>query len=160
MSEPDAVIVFEAVSPAAPVAREALAHYFAELDERFDGGFDAGDAMTEDVDAMSPPTGLFIVAHRGGDLVGCGGVKRNDETTAEIKRMWISPSARGLGLGARLLRTLEQHAADLGYTAVVLDTNAVLLEAIAMYEKAGYVPIGRYNDNPYAHHWFKKASPL
>ena len=56
-----------------------------------------------------------------------------------------------------MLRALEQAAADLGHDVVRLDTNRALTNAVAMYERAGYTPIGRYNDNPYAHHWFEKA---
>jgi GNAT superfamily N-acetyltransferase len=66
------------------------------------------------------------------------------------------PRLRGLGLGRRLLARLEDVARDLGRTRVVLDTNEVLVEAIAMYERAGYRSIERYNDNPYAHRWFAK----
>jgi GNAT superfamily N-acetyltransferase len=157
MSESDATVSFDVVSPAAADARAALAHYFAELDTRFDGGFDAGETVADDVTTMSPPTGLFVVAYRAGVVVGCGGVKRHDDETAEIKRMWVAPTARGVRLGVRLLQTLEQRAADLGYSVVVLDTNRVLLEAVAMYRRSGYQAIERYNDNPYAHHWFMKA---
>ncbi len=75
---------------------------------------------------------------------------------AEIKRMWVHPDWRGAGLGSRLLRDLEQLAARLGHDVVRLDTNGTLTEAIAMYERAGYRQIDRYNDNPYAEAWFEK----
>lgn len=88
--------------------------------------------------------------------LGCGGLQRLDDRTAEIKRMWIHPDWRGLGLGGRLLARLEAAARGLGRSRVVLDTNETLTEAITMYERAGYHPIDRYNDNPYAHHWFAK----
>jgi GNAT superfamily N-acetyltransferase len=70
--------------------------------------------------------------------------------------MWVADDWRGFGLGPRLLRALEDHAAQMGLARVRLDTNPVLLEAIIMYEKAGYRPIDRYNDNPYAGRWFEK----
>lgn len=76
---------------------------------------------------------------------------------AEIKRMWIAPSWRGLQLGKTMLHRLEQGAAELGCRTVRLDTNSVLKEAIAMYESAGYDTIDRYNDNPYAKRWFEKS---
>jgi GNAT superfamily N-acetyltransferase len=91
--------------------------------------------------------------------VACGGVKRIDDATGEIKRMWVHSALRGGGVGRRLLQHLEDHAVRLGRSRVVLDTNATLLEAIAMYQRAGYTPIERYNDNPYAAHWFAKALP-
>ena len=64
---------------------------------------------------------------------------------------------RGAGLGSRMLRHLEAEAARLGHRRVVLDTNGTLLEAIAMYERAGYTHVERYNDNPYAQAWFEKV---
>ena len=74
----------------------------------------------------------------------------------EIKRMWISPDARGMGLATRLLARLEELAQEFGWTRVRLDTNRALKEAQLMYRKAGYQEIGRYNDNPYADFWFEK----
>ena len=76
--------------------------------------------------------------------------------TGEVKRMWVHEQWRGAGLGSRMLRELEALAVRLGYDRVVLDTNRTLTEAIAMYERAGYTPIERYNDNPYAEAWFEK----
>ncbi|MEZ5297310.1 MAG: GNAT family N-acetyltransferase [Ilumatobacteraceae bacterium] len=63
---------------------------------------------------------------------------RHDDATGEIKRMWVHPDWRGAGVGRRTLAALESHVARLGYERIVLDTNAVLTEAIAMYERAGY----------------------
>lgn len=143
------------VDPGAPDARAALGRYVAELDERFPGGFDAGDDE-EAAAGLRPPTGTFMVAEDAGVTIGCGGVQRIDARTAEIKRMWIKQEWRGRGLGARLLATLERAARDLGHERVVLDTNGTLTEAVRMYERAGYRPIDRYNDNPYAQHFFAK----
>jgi ribosomal protein S18 acetylase RimI-like enzyme len=70
--------------------------------------------------------------------------------------MWVDPGWRGAGLGSRLLRHLEDEALALGLPVVRLDTNATLEEAIALYERAGYRRIDRYNDNPYAEVWFEK----
>jgi len=148
---------FEVVDPADAEATAAMTAYFAELDVRFPGGFDASGALGPGASSMGAPDGAFVLA-RGGDglVAGCGGVQRHDSTTAEIKRMWIAPHARGAGLGKRLLAELERVCRGLGYTQVVLDTNATLTEAIAMYESVGYSSIARYNDNPYAQRWFTK----
>jgi ribosomal protein S18 acetylase RimI-like enzyme len=70
--------------------------------------------------------------------------------------MWVAESARGLGIGARLLTELERLARDAGATATRLDTNRALVEAIAMYRSAGYAEVPRFNDEPFAHHWFHK----
>ena len=105
---------------------------------------------------MAPGAGAFVVASSDGEPVACGGVQELEPGVGEIKRMWVHPGWRGAGLGSRLLRHLEQVTADLGHTTVRLDTNGTLVEAIAMYERAGYRHIGRYNDNPYAQAWFEK----
>ena len=147
-------IVFTAVDAAGESAQWAMSQYFAELDDRFPHGFDPGDALEEAAVLMNPPNGVFLLAMRGDEVVGCGGVQWLDGGAAEIKRMWVSRTARGAGLGKRFLARLEDEAGAAGRRRVVLDTNGVLLPAIAMYRSSGYVDIERYNDNPYAEHWF------
>jgi DNA-binding MarR family transcriptional regulator/GNAT superfamily N-acetyltransferase len=150
-------VAFHEVDPTSATATAALMSYFDELDARFPGGFDGSDAVREGVSTMTPPRGAFLVALADdGTVVGCGGIQALDDTSAEVKRMWIHAEWRGAGLGRRLLAALEQRCAELGYTRVVLDTNATLTEAIAMYETAGYSPTKQYNDNPYAQRWFAK----
>src|SRR5262249_6150883 len=131
-------------------AQWALSQYFAELDRRFPDGFDPGDAIHGDAPLFNEPTGCFIVARRDGETVGCGALTVLADETAEIKRMWISPTCRGVGLGRRLLARLEDESRRFDRPHVVLDTNGVLLEAISMYRSCGYVEVERYNDNPYA----------
>ena len=70
--------------------------------------------------------------------------------------MWVAESARGLGIGRRLLAELESRAAAEGDRVVRLETNKALTEAIGLYRSAGYREIGAFNDEPYAHHWFEK----
>jgi GNAT superfamily N-acetyltransferase len=108
---------------------------------------------------MAAPGGAFLLARIDGDVAACGGLQRHDVTTGEVKRMWVAPAWRGTGLGRRMLAELERHAAELGYERVVLDTNGTLDEALALYGSAGYEPTARYNDNPYAQHWFTKHLP-
>ena len=151
-----ATITFDSVDPHHPEARQAMEHYFAELDARFPSGFDHGDALDEGAVTMRGPTGDFIVAHDGETPVSCGGIQRIDDQTGEVKRMWVAPPWRGTGLGWRTLAHLEDRVRSLGYRRVVLDTNATLTEAISMYERAGYQAIECYNDNPYADRWFAK----
>jgi ribosomal protein S18 acetylase RimI-like enzyme len=165
--DPVVSVVFHTVDPTAPLAQTAMVAYFAELDARFPGGFDAGSQSTKDAELLSAPTGAFVVAlHEGEDVdegapaLACGGVQTitgpDGVTYGEIKRMWVSSAARGLGLGSRLLRHLEELASDLGHEVVRLDTNDALTEAIGLYRRAGYVEIERYNDNPYARFFFEK----
>lgn len=152
-------VTFDEVPASHPDAIRAMTSYFAELDARFDGGFEPGDTLTADAPGMSAPKGAFVVARSDGATIACGGVVRIDARTAEIKRMWVAPGWRGVGLGKRLLANLEMHAVRLGFDVVRLDTNSALTEAIAMYGRAGYLAIERYNDNPYARHWFEKQLP-
>lgn len=134
-----------------------LAEYFRELAERFDGGFNPGDGGAAGDTEMRPPGGYFVVARIDGEPVGCGGMKVLDAATGEIKRVWTARSARGQGVARRMLRCLEALAREAGVTTLRLDTNRSLTEAQAMYRQDGYHEIGRYNDNPYAHHWFEKS---
>lgn len=142
-------------------ARWAMTQYFDELEQRFPAGFDPGDAVTAAADEYAPPRGRFLlaVADDVAHPLACGAVTHLDDAISEIKRMWVHPEARGQGLGRRLLEALEAEAIATGRRRVVLDTNGVLLEAIAMYEAAGYEAIERYNDNPYAERWFGKDLP-
>jgi GNAT superfamily N-acetyltransferase len=103
------------------------------------------------------PAGVFLVARRDGEPIGCGGIRMLDPRRAEVKHLYLRPSARGSGLGRALLEALEQHAARLGATEVVLDTNARLEAAQQLYRSSGYAEVEPYNDNPNATHWFRKV---
>lgn len=152
MAEP---VQFTEVDAGSPAAQAAMTAYFAELADRFPAGFDpTGYLEPED---YNPPRGRFFLAVSEDRVLACGGLVWIDEAIAEIKRMWVAPAARGRGLATRLLAFLEGAAAESGRPTVRLDTNPVLLEAIAMYRKHGYRDIERYNDNPYAGLWFEKT---
>ncbi|WP_402467565.1 bifunctional helix-turn-helix transcriptional regulator/GNAT family N-acetyltransferase [Isoptericola aurantiacus] len=150
-----ATVAIEQVDPTAPAALAAVRAYGAELDRRFAGGFDLGDPAAG-AQRLRPPDGTFVLATSDGAPVACGGVQALADGAAEIKRMWVDGAWRGAGLGSRLLRHLEGVARDLGHDVVRLDTNATLTEAVAMYERAGYRAVERYNDNPHATHFFAK----
>ena len=145
-----------AEAPDTADARLCLSTYFSELAARFETGFDAGADDSARVEDMAPPSGLFVIARLDGDAVGCGGFKRVDKATGEIKRVWTAPSARGLGVARRMLRALEAAAREAGVKTLRLDTNRALTEAHALYRSEGYLEIARFNDNSYAHHWFEK----
>lgn len=137
-------------------ARSCIDAYFADLRQRFEDGFDAARTRALPAEGMRAPAGVFLVATLQSRPVGCGGVKFHGGEPAEIKRMWVSPTVRGLGVGRRLLGELESRAAASGAPAVVLETNRSLTEAIAMYRSVGYREVPAFNDEPYAHHWFRK----
>ena len=150
------MVRFAIEDPNTADARWCVKQYFAELDARFDSGFDPGLSIPATAHEMTPPDGMFIVARLRGRPVGCGGLKFHGKAPAEVKRMWIAGTTRGLGLGARLLAELERHAREAGVRVLRLETNRALKEAIALYRRTGYLEVERFNDEAYAHHWFEK----
>jgi GNAT superfamily N-acetyltransferase len=149
-------ISFHVVDPEGAEAQACLRAYHAVLDERFDGGFSVDAALPLPVDEIRPPLGRFLVARLDGQAVACGGIKFHGDDPAELKRMWVDASVRGQGIGRRMLAALEGAARSGGATAVELETNRTLPEAIAMYRSAGYVEVEPFNDEPYGDHWFRK----
>ena len=151
------LVRIEPRDPADPQAQHCLREYVRELDRRFDAGWDPSRSISADPHEMRPPAGLLLVASLASEPIGCGGLKFHDGEPTEIKRMWVAPSARGLGVGRRLLTELEAHAAERATSPVVrLETNGTLSEAIALYRSAGYREVPAFNHEPYAHHWFEK----
>jgi GNAT superfamily N-acetyltransferase len=142
--------------PEAPEARQCLAHYYAELAHRFDSGFDVGTSLNPDAANLRPPLGTFLVAVSDGLPVGCVALRGNGSVTGELKRLWVAPAARGLGLAHRLCDAVETRARALGMTCLRLDTNRSLTGAIAFYRRHGWTEIPAFNTEPYAHHWFEK----
>lgn len=147
------------IDPAHPHARYCLHEYFAELDRRFAKGFDPSRSIPADDEEMRRPAGVFLVATLRGDPIGCGALKFHPGEPADLKRMWVAKSARGLGLGRRLLNELESRATASGVRAVRLETNGSLVEAIGLYRSAGYEEVPAFNAEPYAHLWFEKKLP-
>jgi DNA-binding MarR family transcriptional regulator/GNAT superfamily N-acetyltransferase len=150
------MILVRVENPRSAAARWCLEQYFLELHDRFDAGFDPSKSISADVDQLTLPAGLLLLAWLRGAPVGCGALKLHGKAPAEIKRMWVSPSVRGLGLGRRILRELEDRAREGGVTVARLETNRTLTEAISLYRAAGYQEVEAFNDEPYAHHWFEK----
>ena len=139
--------------PSAAAFADAMAR---TRDRRFDAGFDPARSIPADEDDIRPPAGLFLVASLHKEPIGSGALKFHGSAPAELKRMWVAESARGLGVGRRLLAELERHAAANGARKVRLETNKTLVEAISLYRSAGYIEVARFNTEPYAHHWFEK----
>jgi DNA-binding MarR family transcriptional regulator/GNAT superfamily N-acetyltransferase len=154
------LVTIAAEDPAAEAAQSCLARYYDELRERYgdryEEGFDPTMSSLPNTEEMRPPLGLMLVARMREVPIGCGVMRLHEGSPPELKRMWVAPDARGLGLGRRLLRELEAHAAASGATAVRLETNRTLTEAIELYRSSGYVEVEPYNDERYADHWFEK----
>ena len=138
-------------------ARWCLALYFRELAGRFEAGFDPARSISANAAELTPPAGAFVIARLHGQSVGCGALKVKDRNIGEIKRMWVSPAARGLGVGRRILDKLEALAREFGVSVLRLETNRTLKEAQALYRSCGYLEVEPFNDEPYAHHWFEKV---
>jgi DNA-binding MarR family transcriptional regulator len=152
-----ASVQITAVDPEHPDARYCLAEYVAELNRRSERGFDPSVGATALPHEVRPPAGQFFVAYLHGEAIGCGAVKHHADAPAEIKRMWIAPSARGLGLGRRLLEHLEACALAGGARVAHIETSAALSEALALYRSAGWVEVRAFNDEPFADHWLEKT---
>jgi DNA-binding MarR family transcriptional regulator/GNAT superfamily N-acetyltransferase len=142
--------------PRSADARWCLEQYFTELDARFEAGFDASLSISADAHELTPPSGALLIARVHTRPVGCGAVKFHPGAPAELKRMWVAPKTRGIGLGHRILGELERLAREGGAQVVRLETNRALKEAIALYRGRGFREVAAFNDEPYAHHWFEK----
>ncbi len=149
-------VEIRAVDPTHPDARQCFRAYFDELGRRSPTGFDPSVSSLVEPHELTPPAGRLLIAYLRAEPVGCGAVRHHRGEPSEIKRLWVSPSARGLGLGRRLLVELEALVAESGARAARLDTHGALVEAIALYRSAGYREIAPFNDEPFADHWFEK----
>jgi GNAT superfamily N-acetyltransferase len=140
-----------AIAPASlddPVVAQLVAQLDAELDGRY-ADLDAEEAVDYATlnllgPDVAPPHGVVLVARLDGEAVGCGAVRRLDDGVGEVKRMYVTPGARGRGLARALLAALESAAADLGYRRLVLETGIRQGEAMALYESAGWTRIENY----------------
>ncbi|HYZ82496.1 MAG TPA: MarR family winged helix-turn-helix transcriptional regulator [Solirubrobacteraceae bacterium] len=150
------LVQIRSIDPEHPDARRCLRAYVAELNRRSDIPFDPSNGSTAEPHEVRPPAGAFVVAYLDEEAIGCGAVKHRAGGPSDIKRMWVAESARGLGLGRRLLMTLEQLARESGASVAQLETNDALVEAIELYRSAGYEEVPAFNDEPFAQHWFAK----
>jgi GNAT superfamily N-acetyltransferase len=153
-SDDDDLVIEPADSRSAEAAA-LLASYLEEIKAAF--GYSPQDDAPAEPEDFTPPGGrFFVVRESDGMPRGCGAVRLLGPDTAEVKRMWLHPSIRGRGAGWSLLSTLERAAVELGARRAVLDTNATLTSALALYRAAGWVEVSPYNENTQATHWFAK----
>lgn len=161
MAEVERLLGASAVS-VAPVdaadadARACIDAYVRELEQRLGIVFDPSRGPTAHAGELTPPHGVFLLARLDGRAVGCIGLKAIGTGIGEIKRMWVDPAERGLGIARRLLEAAEAQATAMGLRRLRLDTNGRQQEALALYRGHGYREIADYNGNPYAEHWFEK----
>jgi GNAT superfamily N-acetyltransferase len=151
------LIRFAIEDPTSADAQWCIDQYFAELNARFEAGFDPSVSLSADARELTAPRGALIVARLRGAAIGCVALKFHGALPAELKRMWVSADARGLGVGRRLLEEAEAHALQSGAKVLRLETNKALAEAIGLYRRSGYVEVAAFSDEAYADHWFEKA---
>ena len=149
------MVEFRVVNPASAPAQWAMGEYFAEIGRQF--GFRVGTALDDAATAYAEPRGCFVLAGPDEAPLACGAVQFLDPDRAEIKRMWVSPAARGQGLARALLGHLEGLIVATGRTKSLLDTNSSLTSAVSLYESSGYRPVPDYNGNADADVWFAKS---
>jgi GNAT superfamily N-acetyltransferase len=160
------MLQFVETSVASAAAHQLLGEYFAERAAGFPAEQGQYTTTFPQEEQFVPPAGQFVLAlestpGEGGELVGCGGIRRIQRADAglvrfELKHLFLRPSVRGRGYGGLLLAELERRAVLLGAEEIVLDTNASLESAGALYRRAGYSDIAAYNANPNATNWYGK----
>ncbi len=121
----------------------------AEIDARYGG--EPGSGGPPRPEEFAAPAGTFLLARVDGRPAGCGGLCRQDAETAEVRRMYVVPEARGRGIGRVLLTGLVEAAGELGYRRVRLETGDKQHEAMGLYRAAGFRPVpcwGPYAEDP------------
>ena len=147
-------------SPDDPATSALLDAYFAERAAGFPvaGGY---RTVRPDARAFAEPDGVFLrIEDDDGTPLGCGGLRPLPDQpgrTLEVKHLFVTPAARGRGLGRALLTALADAAQQRGATRLVLDTNRSLGAAAGLYASSGFVPVEAYNDNPNATDWYARA---
>lgn len=128
-----------------PRSAEARA-LIGALDEYLDGLYPPENNYLLDVEALCAPEVSFFVARVGGMALGCGALRVLDGRSGELKRMYVAPEARGLGLGRAILQAIEHRAALLGLVELKLETGTAQPEALGLYRASGYLPCVAFAD--------------
>lgn len=149
-------IAIEEADPRDDAARYCLGEYYSELGRRFEKGFDVSRSRDPEAADMMRPRGVFLLAMSDGLPIGCVGLKGTGGELAEIKRLWTCQTARGFGIGKRLMHAVETVARELSVKTLRLDTNSALSEALKLYRMSGWVEIDRFNEDPYPDLFFEK----
>lgn len=154
-------VLIERAAPSDGAARGALWAFIDDVASRWYGrpatDEEIAVALLDDPsDDLVAPHGALLIARRGGAVVGCAGLRLLDDGVGEVKRVFVTPTARGHGLGQQLMLQLEELAQTEGVHTLRLDTRSDLIEARAMYAALGYVEGPAFNEGRYAEHWFSK----
>lgn len=156
----DVTVTFRETNVGDADADALLAAYFTDRVHTWAGTDDAYVPKPATARQFTPPDGVLLIAERSGAPIGIGGARRIPSASGhwfEIKHLYATPASRGTGVGAALLRELEQRAIGFGATDLVLDTNSALKAAERLYTSAGYADVPPFNDNPNATNWYRKS---
>ena len=143
MQEPATPIV-ERADPRLP----AVTALVADLDVYMTALYPAESNHLLDIEALAAPDIRFFAARLGQDYLGCGAIRIHEAAFTEIKRIYVSPKARGLGLGKHILNTLEAETRKLGLPLMRLETGVYQPEALALFERSGFTRCGPFADYP------------
>jgi len=154
-------IRLEVLPPGDPRAAAVLRAYMDDISSSYFGRPAIEQEVDEGLEAFpsddfAPPTGLLAVAIEGPAPVGCGGLLFGEDGIAEVKRVYVAPSHRRRGLGARIMAELERLALARGIRELRLDTRDDVVDARRLYERIGFVEVPAFNDGAYAEHWYAK----
>lgn len=148
-ADPDPAILAARVPDDLPLVRRLFREYADGLgvDLCFQG-FEA--ELAELPGRYAPPAGRLLIAWRGDEALGCVALRPIDEAACEMKRLYLRPQARGLGLGRQLAERICDEARAAGYARIYLDTLPTMTAAVALYESLGFRPAEAYVYNPLA----------
>jgi GNAT superfamily N-acetyltransferase len=156
-TEPPALVLHDT-----PIDEPQARSLVEELQQEYVVRYGGPDETPVDPREFDPPTGVFLVAELGDTLIGCVGLRRHDETTVELKRLFVRPDHRRGGLGRILLFAAERRALELGYSKILLETGTEQPEAVSLYTSTGYRPhenIGHYRHSESSQMYSKTLTP-
>ncbi|GIG91392.1 hypothetical protein Pen02_63280 [Plantactinospora endophytica] len=150
------------VAPGSAEAGRLLRAYFEEILRRYDGRRPSPDRIEEVLrdnppEHLDAPHGALLVARLDGVAVGCAGLRLLSGYAAEVHRVYVAPTARGRGIGSRLLDSLESLARGHGVTRLCLTTRQDLVEARRLYARHGFLEVPAFTEDPYVDHWLAKS---
>jgi putative acetyltransferase len=119
-----------------------------DLDAMFHDLYPAESNHLVDIETLAKPDIHFFVVRRSGEAIGTGALWHRDPQYGEIKRIYVTPQARGLKLGKRILEAIEEHAREYGFAAIKLETGTLQPEALGLFAKCGFVTCGPFADYP------------
>jgi GNAT superfamily N-acetyltransferase len=162
MTESPLEVTVTPAQPGSAEGRAVLTAYFNDVVSRDHGREATHDEVESEMcedpsDDLCPPSGLFLLARRGGAVIGCIGLLLLPGSLGEVRRVFVEPAARGRGVGARLMHAVEDEARSRALTRLRLDTRSDLVEARRLYARHGYQEVAPFNDGRWADRWLEKS---